>query len=147
MPTSEAQLASYSMGIGALSVPQLACETHHSPPSSARMCGGVPHFPICLHNTQELTAAGGGGGGDNEQRFGKCTPVYPFNRWLTGTRAGRNVLERRSPAPAKTRTQIFQSVCYCRQTGMGWGNREICPDREPLWRKSDRIGICKKYVC
>jgi len=53
---------------------------------------------------QEFTAAGGGGGGgDNEQRFGKQPPpVYPFNRWLTGTRAGQDVLER-SLAPARTR--------------------------------------------
>ena len=55
-------------------------------------------------HTQEFTAAGGGGGGDNEQRFGKSPPVYPFNGWLMGTRAGRDTQERRSLAPARTRT-------------------------------------------
>ena len=47
MPTSEAQLASYSMGMGApsMTVEQLACEAHHSPPSSARMYGGIPPLP------------------------------------------------------------------------------------------------------
>ena len=107
MPTSEAQLVSYSMGMGVLSVrvAQLACEAHHTPPPSARMCGGIPPLPHTPSwYTQEFTAAGGGGGGNNEQRFGKSPPVYTFNRWLTGTRAGQDVLDRRSLAPARTRT-------------------------------------------
>jgi len=109
MPTSEAQLASYSMGMGALSirVAQLACEAHHSPPSSARMYGGIPPLPhmpswYCTHRNLLLWAAAvvvvimSNG-------LERSLPVYTFNRWLMGTRAGQDVLER-SLVPARTRT-------------------------------------------
>jgi hypothetical protein len=83
-------------------VAQLACEAHHSSPSSARMCGGIPPHPhMPSWHTKNINSAGDSGGGDNEQRFGK-SPVYPFNSRLTATRAGRDVLER-SLAPARPR--------------------------------------------
>jgi hypothetical protein len=137
------------MSTGALSVrvTQLACEAHHSPPSSARMCGGIPPLPhMPSWHTQEFTAAGGGGGGDNEQRFGKSPPVYPFNGWLMSTRAGQDILERRSLAPGRTRTPDLPARMLLSPNRTGVTVKNVRP-----WSrfgvKSDRIGICKKHFC
>jgi len=112
------------MGALSVRVAQLVCEAHHSPPSSARMCGDIPPLPhIPSWYTQEFTSAGGGGGSDNKQRFGKSNPppMYPLNRRLTGTRAGRDFLEWRSLAPARTRTPDLPAHMFLSPNRFGLG--------------------------
>ena len=84
----------------------LACEAHHSPPSSAQMYGGIPPLPhmpswYCTHMNLLLRAVAVVVIMSNGLE--KSPPVYPFNRWLMGTRAGQGVVER-SLAPARNRT-------------------------------------------